>query len=311
MIEMDSFKNYSKLLHKAIENINKQVKGKNKQIEIAMSTIIARGHLLIEDQPGVGKTTLAKTIAATFGMDFKRIQATSDLLPGDLIGITYFNQKSREFVFKKGPIFTEFLLLDELNRAQAKTQSALLEVMEERQVSHDMQTYKLPDYYMVVATKNPYEEIGTFKLPLSQLDRFTTSISLGYPEKSVEREILKRTDIQQSQAKSIISIEELVKIQKLVPQITLSDTILDEIQDIIAYTREDENFLSGISTRGALSFVRLLQGYAFLHGRDYVKPEDIRDTLESVLRHRIVTKDSKAINQTDIDRFYAQIDRNI
>jgi MoxR-like ATPase len=155
VIEENSLRYYSRLLNTAIENINEVVKGKNKQVQIAMATIIAKGHLLIEDHPGVGKTTLAKTLASIFGMDFKRIQCTSDLLPGDLTGITYFDQKNREFVFKKGPIFTEFLLLDELNRAQAKTQSALLEAMEERQVSHDLETYKLPEYYIALATKKP------------------------------------------------------------------------------------------------------------------------------------------------------------
>jgi MoxR-like ATPase len=310
MTNKNSFQSYSKLLNNAIKNINKIVKGKEKQIQIAISTIIAKGHLLIEDHPGVGKTTLAKTLASTFGMDFKRIQCTSDLLPGDLIGITYFNQKTREFLFKKGPVFTEFLLLDELNRAQPKTQSALLEAMEERQISHDLETYQLPDYYMVVATKNPYEEIGTFKLPLSQLDRFTASISLGHPDQSVEREILKSVDLSDKKIETIISIEQLIAIQELVPTITLSETILDEIQEIIAYTRKKDYFLSGISTRGAKSFVRLLQGYALVQGRDYVKPEDLRDTLECVLVHRIVTKDGKTVTQKDIQKFYEETDRN-
>lgn len=296
------------LLHEALEKIHYYIKGKKPQITIAMSTILSKGHLLIEDHPGVGKTTLAKTLAAIFGMDFKRVQCTSDLLPGDLTGVTYFNQKSHEFAFRKGPIFTDFLLLDELNRAQPKTQSAFLEALEERQVTHDSQTYPLSEHYVVVATKNPHEEVGTFRLPVSQLDRFAASISLGYPDSVIERDILRAKDRKLELPQAMISIEQLLQLQKQVLDVTISDELLDEIQSLIALTRQKDRFLTGLSTRGAIALVRLTQAFAMLQGRDYAKPEDLRHTLKPVLRHRILKIDGKELSNEEIWQLHEETD---
>ncbi len=267
----------------AIETV---IQGKNDKIKLALAAFLANGHLLIDDLPGVGKTTLAKTMAQVLGLHYNRIQFTSDLLPSDIIGINYYDTKNATFVFKKGAIFSQFLLADEINRASPKTQSALLEAMEEAQVSVDGTTHLLPEPFFVVATKNPFEEVGTFELPSSQLDRFMISFSLGYPDAKAERDIL-LSNTKKPTINQVLSYEDIVKLQEKARDIHLSESLLDYLQDIIHFSRESGLFHSGLSTRAALALSDVSKAYAFIQGRDYVTPEDVKTLLPFVSGHRL------------------------
>lgn len=276
-----------------VEQIGRVVLGKEKQIRLALTCLFARGHLLIEDIPGIGKTTLAKILSKCLGLNFRRIQCTSDMLPGDILGISVFERKSSTFVFHPGPIFTQVLLADEINRATPKTQSALLEAMEERQVTVEGKTRPLENPFFVIATQNPLEQSGTFSLPESQLDRFLMRIELGYPGREAEKELLKQGEIKRvlSSTESCLKFGDVLTIQEQIGEVHLSDAILEYAQDILGFTRTSPHFYVGLSPRAGLALLRATQSWAFLHGRDHALPEDLQKVLPWVVGHRLRSKD--------------------
>mgnify|MGYP001822550599 CR=1 FL=1 len=271
-----------------IDAIETHLIGKREPIALALATFFAGGHLLLEDIPGVGKTTLAKHLSQVLGLDFGRIQFTSDMLPSDILGINYYNQKEGSFNFKKGPIFTSFLLADEINRSMPKTQSALLQAMEEGLISIDGTPYTLPKPFFVIGTQNPHEEVGTFPLPTSQLDRFMSSFGIGYADRSSEREILKgETGHSAAVSKTLLTSEQIESYMKQASMVTLSETLLDFLQDIIAYTRESGQFEYGLSTRGALALTAMTKSWAMLQGRSYATADDLQTVTSVVCVHRL------------------------
>jgi MoxR-like ATPase len=276
----------------SFKELNKVILGKEQQVRLALTCILAGGHLLLEDLPGMGKTTLAHGLSNVLGLDYNRIQFTSDLLPADLIGASVFNAKSSTFSFHRGPIFSSVFLADELNRATPKAQSALLEAMEEGQVSVDGETYPLSDGFFVIATQNPQSQSGTFPLPESQLDRFMFRLSLGYPDPLVERELLKggKGRVALDQMKQTLNAESLRQIKRLIPQVKVSDALLDYVQRLIQQTRNGDICHLGLSPRGALALMKSSQCWALLQGRTYVMPEDIQAVFVATVGHRIVGK---------------------
>ncbi len=262
--------------------------GKRYAITLTLSAYLAGGHVLLEDIPGVGKTTLAKQFCAVLGLDFGRIQFTSDMLPSDILGISFYNQKEGKFTLRKGAIFTQFLLSDEINRAMPKTQSALLEAMEEGNITIDSTSYPLPSPFFVIGTQNPHEEVGTFPLPHSQLDRFICSFGIGYPDRESEREILKGINSKMKpQTEALVTYEDIIEFMKRVKDITLSDAMITYIQDVIAFTRESDRFEYGLSTRGALALTAMIKSWAMLHGRTYAIPDDLQAVTGVVCSHRL------------------------
>lgn len=286
---MQEFVNFS---NKIKNNISKVIIGKEEVIDLITTSFICGGHILLEDVPGLGKTTLVKAFAKTLGLDFKRIQFTPDLMPSDLTGINFYSQKSMEFEFRKGPIFTNLLLADEINRATPRTQSSLLESMEEKQVSVDGTTYILNRPFMVLATQNPVESFGTFPLPEAQLDRFLMRISLGYPNKEEEKNILKRyaMDNPLDTLTQVVTDEEIKFVQKNYKNVKASDDILSYILDLAEYIRSSEQVILGISPRATLSLFKASQAHAAINGRDYIIPEDVKFLAPYILNHRIITK---------------------
>lgn len=270
-----------------ISTVNQVILGKDHQIRLALACLLARGHLLIEDLPGMGKTTLAHALAQVFGLNFNRVQFTSDLLPADVLGVSVYDRNAASFKFHHGPIFTNVLLADEINRASPKTQSALLEGMEEHQVSVDGKTEVLPKPFFVIATQNPKHNIGTFPLPESQLDRFLMCITLGYPDHDAERTLLKNEGgrIVADQLKPICNIESLLTLQEAAQKIHVSEAILDYLQALINYSRTQ--FETGLSPRAGLGLKQCAQAWAMCENRDYVIPEDIQAVLPSVVTHRL------------------------
>ncbi len=273
-------------------NIGTVIKGKPESVRAALIAFLSRGHMLIEDIPGVGKTTLAQAIAKSTDLLFKRVQFTSDLLPSDIIGVSILDQKTGEFDFKPGPIFANIILVDEINRATPKTQSALLEAMSESRVTVDGKTYELPRPFMVIATQNPFEYRGTFPLPENQLDRFSMRISIGYPDYESEKEILVRF----SPVKPldgigpVVSKEEVMLLQSIVEKIRVDEAILDYILTIIKETRNPKVFELGASPRGAIALKRAAQSSALIQGRTYCIPDDVKEMVVPVLAHRIILK---------------------
>ncbi len=272
-----------------IDNVERVIKGKNEVIELAVVCLLARGHLLIEDVPGVGKTTLAHALARSIDCSFRRIQFTSDLLPSDIVGISIFNRQKQAFEFMPGPIFSNIVLADEINRTTPKTQSSLLEAMSEAQVSMDNLTHTLPQPFMVIATQNPSEHHGTFPLPESQLDRFLMRIRIGYPDREAEREILDR---QQSlhptdELGSVISAQEVLDLQDRVEKVRLDESLLDYVLSIVAETRHNDLLSLGVSPRGATSLSRAAKALALVRNRDYCLPDDIKELAPIVLPHRV------------------------
>jgi MoxR-like ATPase len=263
--------------------------GKERQIRLAMACILARGHLLIEDVPGVGKTTLSHALARLLGLDYQRIQFTSDLLPADIIGVAIFDRESSTFRFHAGPIFAQIILADEINRASPKAQSALLEAMEERQVTAEGETRALPEPFFVIATQNPLHQVGTFPLPESQLDRFLMRINLGYPDAKAERELLKGVERREiiSQLEPAMSSEQLMDLQKAVPAMQVSEALLDYVQQLINYTRHSPRFTQGLSPRAGVAILRAAQAWAMMEGRRQVLPEDVQAILPAVVGHRL------------------------
>lgn len=286
---MQEFVNFS---NKIKENISKVIIGKDEVIDLITTSFICGGHILLEDVPGLGKTTLVKAFAKTLGLDFKRIQFTPDLMPSDLTGINFYSQKSMEFEFRKGPIFTNLLLADEINRATPRTQSSLLEAMEEKQVSVDGSTYILNKPFMVLATQNPVESFGTFPLPEAQLDRFLMRISLGYPSKDEEKNILLRyaMDNPLESLNQVVTDEEIKFVQQNYKNVKASEDILSYILDLAEYVRNSEQVILGVSPRATLSLFKASQAYAAINGRDYIIPEDVKFLAPYVLNHRIITK---------------------
>ncbi len=276
----------------SLKELNLVILGKEQQVRLALTCVLANGHLLVEDLPGMGKTTLAHALSKVLGLDYNRVQFTSDLLPADLIGASVFDPKSASFSFHKGPVFSSIFLADELNRATPKAQSALLEAMEEGQVSVDGHTHTLPNPFFVIATQNPQSQSGTFPLPESQLDRFMLRISLGYPNQAVERQILQghKGRAALDQVAQVLSKESLLKIQRLVPQVKASETLLDYVQRLIAQTREDDLCYLGLSPRGAIALMQSAKCWALLQGRGHVLPEDVQAVFVAVTGHRIVGK---------------------
>ena len=276
-------------LHAAIDSVNQLILGKKHQVNLAFTALIADGHLLIEDLPGVGKTTLAEAIAMVSGLAFKRVQFTSDLLPADLIGVSVYSAKQEEFLFHPGPVFTQVLLADEVNRATPKAQSALLEAMSERQVTVENETYPLEPPFFVIATQNPVDLAGTFPLPDSQLDRFLMRISVGYPDAAAERQILERTDRRSMLADLAASLDAdaIERLQAEASALHLAGPLLDYAQALIAATRNHSSVQVGLSPRGGLALVRCAQAWAPIDGRDYCRPEDLREVFSEVTSHRL------------------------
>lgn len=272
-----------------IEQASQVILGKERQIRLALACLLARGHLLIEDLPGVGKTTLAQALARLLGMDFHRIQFTSDMLPADIIGVSVYDRDTATFKFHPGPIFAQLILADEVNRATPKTQSALLEAMEEHQVTMEGETRRLPEPFFVIATQNPSNQVGTFPLPESQLDRFLMRIEIGYPGHDAERALLQGTERRDLMPtlRTCFAPEDLSKLQAGVRNVHASPALLDYIQALVEHTRRSPDYITGLSPRAALALLNCARAWALLEGRDKVLPEDVQAVLPGVAGHRL------------------------
>ncbi|MCX8084330.1 MAG: MoxR family ATPase [Calditerrivibrio sp.] len=277
------------------------LQGKDKAIFLCMISFLSKGHVLVEDNPGLGKTTLAIAIAKSMGLSFGRIQCTNDLLPTDVTGLNIFNKEKNEFEFKKGPIFNNIVLVDEINRATPKTQSALLEAMGEKQVTVEGNTYKLPQPFFVIATQNPSESFGTFPLPESQLDRFLMKISLGYPRKEEELEILKGGSSRKGiyESNPVINHDEFHEMLTIIKSVKVKDDLLEYLLDIVNKTRNHPAISIGLSTRAALSIVNAAKSSAYIQGRDYIIPEDILDYYRFTMLHRISFREKLSYDEKD------------
>ncbi len=281
-----------------VSQVSEIVLGKSQQITMALACLLAKGHLLIEDLPGVGKTTLAHTLAKVLGLNYQRIQFTSDLLPADILGVSVYQRDNGSFNFHAGPIFSQLILADEVNRATPKTQSALLEAMEEGQVTVEGETRPLPQPFFVIATQNPTHQIGTFPLPESQLDRFLMRISLGYLDNAAEKRLLQGDDRRDllSQLQAQISSDELLKLQLAVTTVHVSEALLDYLQQVLAQSRMHPDLQIGLSPRAGLGVKKAAQAWALLHGRNYVTPEDIQTVLIPVASHRLRDKEHQTLS---------------
>ncbi len=276
-------------LNQAIDTVSHIILGKEMAIRLTLTCILARGHILIEDTPGVGKTTLSHAIAAVLGLSYQRIQFTSDLLPADILGVSVYNRENEAFEFHPGPIFSNLILADEINRATPRTQSALLEAMAEYQVTIEAETRKLSLPFFVIATQNPNNQVGTFPLPESQLDRFLMQIDLGYPDAKAERQLLIGEDRRRliGDVRSVFNAEELIRLQNQVESIQTADAILDYLQDILEFSRNSGNYTQGLSPRAGLAILHAAKAWALLHSHSIVLPEDIQAILPSVIGHRL------------------------
>jgi MoxR-like ATPase len=273
----------------ALAQLNHVILGKDSQIRLCLACLLARGHLLIEDIPGVGKTTLAHAIAKTLGLSFQRVQFTSDLLPADVLGVSIFDRETGKFRFQRGPIFAQLVLADEINRASPKAQSALLEAMEERQVTLDGESMALPEPFFVIATQNPQDQVGTFPLPESQLDRFLMRVHLGYPAPAAERELLSGVDRRDlvNSLSTVISPEDLAQLQQAVLQVHVAPPLLDYVQALVAHTRRAPGLNAGLSPRAAIGLLRAARAWALLCKRNAVIPEHIQAVFAAVVEHRV------------------------
>lgn len=276
-------------IEQCLDQVGTVLVGKRHQVEQALACLLAGGHLLIEDLPGMGKTVLSQALARTLGLSFNRIQFTSDVLPADILGISVFDRDSGSFEFHPGPIFSQVLLADEINRTTPKTQSALLEAMEEQQVTVEGATRPLPDPFFVIATQNPVTQAGTYPLPESQLDRFLMRIELGYPDAAAEREIIRGIDrrVLLDGLEPCIGPEQLSQLQADVAAVRISDPLLDYVQRLVQHSRQDPSFAWGLSPRGALALVRAARAWALIHGRQHMVPEDVQAVLPAVVEHRL------------------------
>ena len=272
-----------------LNQLNTVIVGKSAQVQDCVACLLAGGHLLIEDVPGVGKTTLAHALSRSFGLQFSRVQFTADLMPSDLSGVSIYERQKESFVFHPGPVFAQVLLADEINRASPRTQSALLEAMEEKQVTVEGETRPLPVPFFVIATQNPHDQLGTYALPESQLDRFHMRISLGYPDRAAERELLGGKDRREmlDQLPTLLVPHDLLELQQQVLQVHAAEPLLDYLQDLIAATRSGRWFLQGLSPRAGIAVMRAARAQAFLSGRDYVAPDDLVAVLPQTAAHRL------------------------
>ncbi len=297
-VQMDDFRS---IAERVVENVERVIVGKHYEVQLALIALICRGHLLIEDVPGVGKTTLAKSLARSLGCTFKRMQFTPDLLPSDVTGVSIYNQKSAEFEFRPGPVMAQIVLADEVNRATPKTQSALLEAMEEQQITVDGVTRALPVPFLVMATQNPIEYEGTFPLPEAQLDRFMMRLSLGYPSAADELVVL--TAQQESHPldalEQVVSLEDLLQLQQEVRGVYVDRLVSEYIVAVTTATREHQEVYLGASPRGSLALYRAAQARAMLYGRDYVIPDDVKELGEPTLAHRLIVSPAARIRNVD------------
>lgn len=288
-------------IHAVINNLSQIILGKEKQIKLALACLLARGHLLIEDLPGMGKTTLSHALAVSLGLSYQRIQFTSDLLPADIIGTSIFDLHDKSFSFHQGPLFNQVILADEINRAGPKTQSALLEAMEEHQVSIDGHTYDLPSPFFVIATQNPIYQAGTFPLPESQLDRFLMKLSLGYPSQTAEKEILLGKNLSIDALSPVLSFGDFINMQSQVHHVNVAHAVIDYVLAIVTYTREPGRYMMPLSPRASLALINAAKAWAFIENRDFVTPDDVQAILPSVIEHRLNlnsnTADSDVIRQ--------------
>lgn len=273
-----------------INQLNTVIVGKSAQVQDCVACLLAGGHLLIEDVPGVGKTTLAHALSRSFGLQFSRVQFTADLMPSDLSGVSIYERQKESFVFHPGPLFAQVLLADEINRASPKTQSALLEAMEEKQVTIEGATRPLPVPFFVIATQNPHDQLGTYALPESQLDRFHMRISLGYPDRAAERELLKGADRRDmvDNLQAVLTPHDLIELQKEISKVHAADPLLNYLQDLMTATRSGRWFLQGLSPRAGIAVMRAAKAQAFLNHRDYVAPDDIAAVLPQTAAHRLI-----------------------
>lgn len=301
------------IIQKIVHNVSRVILGKENEIYNILKGIIANGHILIEDVPGVGKTTLVKALAKSLDLSYNRIQFTPDLLPSDITGISIYNQKNMTFEFKKGPVFSNIVLGDEINRTSPKTQSALLEVMEEHQVSEGNNTYKLEEPFFVIATQNPIEYEGTFSLPEAQLDRFMIMVSMGHPSEMDEVKILEiyRENSPLQVISSVVSKEELLMLQNAARNIKVNEALSKYIVDIANATRKTKYLSLGVSTRAALALQRVAQAAALIKGRSYVIPEDIRENAPLVLSHRIILSSLARANGYDKETLLKDLVKNV
>ena len=291
------------IANKIQENVNQVIVGQEDTVRLLLVAMISSGHVLLEDVPGTGKTLMAKSIATSVSGQFRRIQFTPDLLPSDITGIHFYSQQRGEFEFRPGPIFTNFLLADEINRATPRTQSSLLESMEERQVTIDGQTHQLDRPFLVIATQNPIESQGTFPLPEAQLDRFLLKINMGYPSKQESMDILTR--FKQTNPlldlESVVTVEDIIAMQNIYSEVEVSKDVLSYLVDVIEATRNHGDIVLGVSPRGSQSMLKAIQVYALLQGRTYVTPDDIKALAKPVLGHRLVLAQRIGINQGEVN----------
>lgn len=286
--------------------VGKIILGKEHDIRLALTCLIARGHLLIEDMPGVGKTTLAHTLAKVLGLTYRRIQFTSDLLPADILGVSIYNKDTGKFDFHRGPVFSNLILADEINRATPRTQSALLEAMAEYQVTVEGETKTLPEPFYVIATQNPTNQIGTFPLPESQLDRFLMCIDLGYPDSDAERNLLKGKDRKHllQEIPAILSPGDLIAFQANLEHVHVSEALLDYLQNILEYSRSSGGYLSGLSPRAGIAMLNAAKAWALIHARQHVMPEDLQAVLPGVVNHRLQFIDETTEKETALPADY-------
>jgi MoxR-like ATPase len=289
----------NKLLEQTIQKAGEILLGKERVLRLALTCVLAKGHLLIEDLPGVGKTTLAHLLARLLGMQYQRIQFTSDMLPADIIGVSIYDREQETFRFHPGPVFSQLVLADEINRATPKAQSALLEAMEERQVTVEGETRKLPQPFFVIATQNPSYQIGTFPLPESQLDRFLMRVEIGYPDSTSERELLAGKDRREmlESIKPCLNLEQLAAIQKQVDDIYVSTALLDYCQALLEFSRTSPRFHHGLSPRAGLALLGNARAWALLEGRDKVLPEDIQAVLTATVSHRLHSTSDTGVDE--------------
>src|SRR6056297_145568 len=302
-----------KEIKKIKENIAKVIVGKEEVVELLLTSLLANGHVLIDDVPGMGKTKLANTLALSLDSDFKRIQFTPDLQPSDITGLYFYNQKESEFIFRKGPILTNILLADEINRAVPRTQSSLLEAMEERQVTIEGKSFKIEEPFMVIATQNPIELEGTFPLPEAQLDRFLLKIEMGYPAQKEEIDILNRFKERDpiNDISSVLTKNNILKMRKNVRKVKLSDDLKDYIVRLNRYSRKNQKLKLGVSPRGSLALMNACLAYAYIKGRDYVLPDDIQYLYPFVVEHRLILSDESELQGIKKDEIIKDILHNV
>lgn len=308
-IDMTALKNS---LDKVKAEINKVIVGQDSMIEHLLVALLSNGHVLIEGIPGVAKTITAKLLAKTIAVDFSRIQFTPDLMPSDILGTAVFNAKTTEFEFKKGPIFSNFILIDEINRSPAKTQAALFEVMEERQITMDGRKYVMEEPFLVIATQNPIEQEGTYRLPEAQLDRFLFKVNVGYPTPEQEVQIIKnqhqlKVDDKTEQVQPVLTAEELKKYQTLIKDIIVEENLLEYIARIVVNTRENPFLYLGASPRASLALLTASKGFAAINGRDFVTPDDIKEAAVAVLRHRVIVTPEREMEGLGVEEVIKQI----